>query len=383
MSGVAEEEEQRLRERLDACLTEIAPGPIPLDAVLSAGRRIRRKRAWTSGGLAATSAAAVAGCLLVVLPAHTPPASADNARHTHSVQVNSAAHDQALALIGSGTVDGIPWQVAMDPASGGTLMESVGGGPSSPSGLVNGMPTGTNGPLESLIISGESPYQNTDEGFYVGNGLVPSDVGKLVFDYPNGESVTVPVVSWHGKDLVAFAGTPSLPVSRVTVYDRTGRETGYSIPFNGLTQPVISSWYTPRQVPTEPTGAKTVSGTTSGIHWSITTDTGPFGICIIRQLPTGSGETSGCRQSVVPAANTIADVLQYAGGSTLPPILAGAVNPEVARVEVALTNGATVQLPVWSVGAVKMVAAVLPLGTRVETVTSYDRAGGILARQQQ
>lgn len=383
MSGVVDEEEQRLRERLDACLSEIAPGPIPVDAVVGAGRRIRRRRGWASGGIGASAAVVVAGALLVALPGHGLPTSAGNARHTHSVEVNSSAHDQASALIGSGTVDGMPWQVGLDPASGGTYMQSVDGAPPSVAGLIADLPTNAAGPLGALAITGESSYANLGEGFYLAYGLVPSTVGKFVFDYPNGESVTVPAVSWHGREFVAFAGTSALPIARVTVYDGAGQETGYSIPFNDLAEPVIASWYRPGQVPTEPTATKTVSGITSGIAWSITLDTGPFGICVIRRLPPRSSETSSCGQPVVPAANTIADALQFVGNSTLPPIIEDAINPEVASVEVTLTNGSTVRLPVWNVGAVKLVADVLPLGTTIETITSFDQAGKVLARQQQ
>jgi hypothetical protein len=380
--SVWEEEEERLRERLDSCLGEITPGPIPMEAITGAGRRIRRRHAWAVAGTGGLVAVAVASGLFVFLPADTGTHAA-NGGAARSVEVNSLSHDQAAGLIGSGTVGSIPWHVGIDPASGGTYMESIGGRSASASGLVIELSSDLNGPLGSLIVSSQGPYPNLDGSFYVGYGIVPNTVGKLVFDYPNGESVTVPVVPWHNKPFVAYAGTSNLPVSRVTAYDTAGREMGYSIPFNGWSEPMMVSWYTPGQVPTEPTATKTISGTSGSTHWSITLDTGPFGTCVTENVPplvSGSGK---CQPPGVPAANAIGDTVEYTGGATLPPIVRGVVDSKVAQVKAVLTNGTTVLLPLSEVGGLKMVASVLPLGTTIKTIASYDSAGKMLAQQQE
>lgn len=381
--SVLEEDEEHLRACLDSCLGQITPGPIPVEAITGAGRRIRRRRAGTMAGTGGLIALAVASGLFALVPTHTGGTHPTDGKRALSIEVDSLAHDQAAALIGSGTVGSIPWHVGIDPASGGTYMTSIGSSPASPSGLVTELPSHLDGPLGELISTSQDPYPNRDGSFYLGYGIVPNTVGKLVFAYANGESVTVPAVPWHGKSVVAYAGTSSLHISQVTVYDTAGHEVGYSIPFNGWSEPMMVSWYAPGQVPTERTASKTISGTTGNVHWSITLDTGPFGTCVSQDVPPLDSGTVDCQPPGIPSTHAIGDTVQYTGGTTLPPVVRGAVNPKVTQIKVVLANGTTVVLPVTEVGELKMVASVLPLGTVIKTIASYDSTGNMLAQQQE
>jgi hypothetical protein len=372
-------DEADLRLRLEDELGALAPGAAPAEAILGQGKAIRhrRRQAWGGGTAAVTALAVAAGLLGHGLLRPAPTEGGDKPPTKHTVTVNSPAYDKANGLIGSGTVDGIPWTTALQPGKdGGTFMRSVGGGPSTAYGIPVTGPTAN--PLDLVMSGGETPYGSYDEGLSFSWGYVPSEVDRIVIAYSDGEIDTVPAMASPVDRFVAFAVPQGLGIDRITVYADSGAELGYSIPFNDNGYPLIASWYTPNQQPMMATGERTISGTLAGSAWKLKLWAGPFGICSsLTMLPVYTGD-SACAPPTVPALDSVGPIANSAGrGSGL--VVFAPVNPDVAKVVAVKVGGGSVTMPLVHVSGIGYYADVFPTGVTLSSITTYDASGHVLA----
>lgn len=384
--------EMALRTRLEDDLGAFAPGLVPAEAILAEGRGIqhRRRRARGVGIASVVAFALAAGVLGHALVGQAAPPSSHPTPAKHHVTVDSTPRDKANGAIGSGTADGVAWEVAHQPGvNGGTFTDHLGPGPAIP---VPSYPlSGSPGKQPSLsdplaqIVSVEQDFGNTAKkfGFYAGE--VPRSVSWLVLDLDDGETVTVPaesslVTATTTEYYVAFVMPSDLGIDKITLYSGTGVELGYSIPFNDSGFPIIASWYAPGQEPTTSAyGNGSTSGSVDGTAWRFSGWTGQFGVCYsFTMLPAYAGTVS-CRGQFVPPLQSVAFPAQLAGpGGEV--IVYGPVNQSVNKVDLTLSDGRTVEPDLLDLGALTYYVAAYPPGTEITEVATYDAFGDVLAR---
>ncbi|WP_034267077.1 hypothetical protein [Actinospica robiniae] len=375
-------EEELLRDRLESELGRAQPSPAPHVSIAAHGRRIKRqRRRAVSAGTAVILAAAVPLGLLGSGTLRTPSASVPKSPTTHTATVRPFAYDMSHGLIGAGAVDGIAWSVKVSSDGGGTYSESIGGSPANEMGLVeSGQDPTPSNPLLSVVSEGQNRYGNTGEGLYTTFGVVPDNIGHFVIAFANGESANVPVVTLSGRSFIAFAGTPSLAITRATAYDNAGIDLGYSIPFNGGITPAFVSWYRPNESPSTRSASVSIRGSLGSQKWTVALHEGAFGSCVSYAMP-GSMLASSSTSDCVAPGKSLAEGLTYgirSSNNSLPLVLAGVLTPDTARVVAVLADGQSVTLPVKRLSDAVLFADVLPAGNGLETMTSYAADGQIL-----
>lgn len=374
-------DEQELRERLDAELGVITAGAAPMEAVIGAGRTMKRRRRQAWGGALGAVAAVTAASLLSTSVLHGTQPTKPTPLNKHSITVNSSAHDTAKGLIGSGTIDGITWADSISTSTGNAeYMQSIGGAPSSTAGRLvdDGSEPTASAPLRDLDGESGSVVGPSGESVYFTYGSVPSDIASLVVDFADGESDVVPAVTVGAHRYVVFAGTANVPLLRLTAYNDVGAQLGYSIPFNNKALPIIESWYQPGEIPSLKQSTTTISGNAGSVHWELKLDVGPFGVCETYTVPPLITGTTGCTPPVIPST----DSLSPGTASGTPMVIAGELNPAVARVVAVLADGTSVQLPLRHLDGMVFSGYVFPVGTQLRSLTSYDGAGKVLASEQ-
>ncbi|MGH3395346.1 MAG: hypothetical protein ACRDPO_11725 [Streptosporangiaceae bacterium] len=246
-----------------------------------------RRRVAVAAGLAVIVGVCVAVPGLAGRGHPAPPV-----RPSHGVTDNPPRSTPGK-LTFSGTIDGQPWQFALD-WNGGDIMQQ---GPGVPS---NGM---------THLSPGSKPANLTESG--VGTrlalaGQVRRDVSHLVLNQPGGPAVELTAARWHGRRWVGVLLPAGLRLSTVAAYSARG-EVAYAVPFRGT----INAWLRPGQHGLRRQTVRIAAGTLDGKHWSFTGYAGPWGIC----LWTTGGASDSClgRSTLGPPAGRRLDRLPGLG----------------------------------------------------------------------
>jgi len=400
--GVDAREEELLREGFEQELAGIVSGVSPTELIIGAGRRIRRRRQAVGSTLTALGAVGVAlglvasGALGGAQGAVTPASSAKSATPAakHSVTVDSAAYDAAHGLVGSGTVDGLAWHVALadvaNPWATGSYRPAVGNlaAPSrndvtSPPALSDSFP---------LIGLSQWDFENTYDPspsrpvYYVRAGEMPADAGSVVVDYADGASATFPVISAAGQHLVAFAGPAGYGVAKISVYSIHGDLIAYSVPYNavGVSPYMIDVTWHQAGKPLPPQGSVTFNGTLAGSPYTLRMTVNATGVCT--DLDHGGTDTlEGCDTTDAPATNEEGAGWTSQGSAS---VLYGYSDPAVANVKVNLKHmlmtrpnltlvPSTVKLDLTVVSKLGMTfwSAMVPADEQPVSYTTYDAQG--------
>jgi hypothetical protein len=384
--------ETDLRGGLDLVLGTVTPGPAPFDAVITRGRTIRRKRRWAwSGTASAIAILALAASLLVPGALHgrsqQPPVSTT----TGPITVDSAAWDEAHHVMGSGLVDGKEWRLTYttetylappDKVVPGLKLSAVIEGRSV---VGDTWVTDATAPNPMSGISWMQVGENSPAG--LGFAPVTADVGSIVAQYANGQSVSFPVVSYKGKHYVVIVSRAASVIDKLTAYRWDGSELGFEEPitFPGYysSSPMTGGmpWYAPGQVPSLAPAEATFTGPWAGTsftspwggtsnppEFTIEVRAGGFGICAYDiHLPSPS---MSCSPANGPAG------YRYISSTNASPwdILVEPLDPTVTRVTVTLVGGKKVQLPVHTIDGKVMAAGEIVMD-ELTGVTAYDASG--------
>lgn len=405
-------EEELLRAGFEQELAAIVSGASPIEGIIDAGRRIHRRRQAAGGTMAVLGAAGlslvlvVSGALGGTQGTAGPASSGKPTAHTgkHPITVNSAEYDTAHGLVGSGTVDGLAWRVALtDPAkpwAGSNYQIAVGpaGGLSSPGGESMNVPPvlSDDFPLRGLS---EWDFENTHKPYpalpiyYVRAGEVPSDTGSVVVDYADGKSATFPVIVEAGKHLVAFVGPAGYDVARISAYSVNGGLIAYSVPYNVTNVSpymIDATWHRAGQ-PLPPEGSVTFKGTFEGSPYTLRMTVNATGVCTDFDHG-GTDKLEGCDPANAPTTGEDRAGGTTSTGSTF--VAYGYADPGVANVKLNLKHiiptrpdltlvpsTAKISLNVVSKLGMTFWSAVIPAGEQVVSYTTYDAQGKVIETQ--
>jgi hypothetical protein len=381
-----------LREDLDAALRTLQPGQAPFDAVIRRGRRIRARR-WVVA-IAGTAAVAVAVAMgypamsnRAAGPRPAQPASRQPARITDMPGPAGAP----AGLIARGQVGTTQWQVSVDKPAG----QGKAGPPrcfdvALTPGVASKAGWYASTPLSGSVLDNggfsdcdlrypgqQAPAALEGTGgnsIYVMAGGVAASVRYLVIKLASGQVVKAIPHPAYGLRFVAYAAPISDRVVGATAYTDDGQLMS-AVPFippaGGV--PVFGLWAAPGQ-PLPPAATIVLSsGIASGRRWSVTAYEGPWGTCVVAAASGLGGSSTACRNRERTTALSVLG--RGDSGGTMPFEVSGFAPPAATRLEVTLTHGRRLGVPVLAVGNERLWAFTLADGQAASGLTAYNAAG--------
>jgi hypothetical protein len=353
------QEDQELRERLDALLGGLEPRPAPVALAMRQGTGIRLRR-W--GAVVAGLAFVASGAAVLPTVLHTRlSASPARGQVRYSVTVHEPGKDAHAGLIAYGTENGISWQVVI---SGGQVTESQGSNETSFS-------------LGSVSPTTSAPVAVLDAGVPGGSttlaGPVVSNVTRVAITLPGGRVLVLTPVSYLGQRFVAIVIPTGVPIVRAVAYDGN-RELAYSVPYD---QVVLADWWRPGRSGPARFTKKIVSGILDGQPWRYVAQFGPWGYCY------ASASGSECLQGTKPTGTsgpsaTVAMIACGAIGNGRvgnPLSVLASVPGDVRLVALQFSGGSTDDVPAVDIKGVRMIGYVIPDRQRVVRARTYNAAG--------
>lgn len=343
---------EHLRGQLTAVLDEVSPPAAPTAAVKRRGKAIRtRRRVGVTAGLAVAiiAAALVPGLLRQAkAPAPTPT----NYKHP-KVTVRTIGRDAPRGLIAQGSINGKPWRIKANWQSGQLCFRASGNLPE--------MGCGSPGDEATYPAVLDGAGGGSIEALY---GGVVSQVRRVTIELSDGVVLNLHPVRFAGDRWIALELPTKLAVTRVVAYSRSG-ELAYAIPFTaaGGGLPSVELWLRPGQpVPREFTRL-IGSGVVAGKRWSVTVHAGPWGQCVVVDLPApGGGACWPPSRQPGPIAGSADWIL-------------GAARPKVSYLELTMTDGSTQRVPTVQVGSLRLYAIVFTHRSQIARWAAYDASG--------
>lgn len=229
--------DQDLRDRLDAALNSITPRPAPFDAAIRQGRGIStRRRVSVVTGLAAAVAVVVT---VLAWPTARP---AGPSPVGPLVTVVPPGPGSPAGLIASGSADGRPWSASAGPPSGGRQCFQAGSRTCRRAAVP---PLSWAAPADPDQISG------VKDGVRVSIGPVASAVTLVRIRLADGQVLDLHPVLRYGVRYIAYGLGPGDAVSSAIAY--AGRsELASAQVLHVPGRPVRWQWHRPVSVPTPP-----------------------------------------------------------------------------------------------------------------------------------
>jgi hypothetical protein len=360
---VSIQEEHELRNRLEALLYSVEPGPAPVAGAMRRGKGIRTRR-WVS--VAAGVAVLAVGAVMLPGVFRSTAATPIAPLH-HEVTVIPVRPGSRPGLIGQGITDG-HWWTAIMTADGRDGVMLTGRGltavlsyqsfaeefAANPASL---MTTGSRGPVLEF-------------------GTVQADVTRVVISLPGGQVLNLAPVTWRGHSWVAVQLPAGVPIVRAVLYTSRG-ELAYAVPFRD-TQ--LDVWWQPGQVGPARLAKSIGSGVVDGEPWHAAADIGPWGYCY------SVSSASTCIDSTVspqllPAGALVSPM--SCGSLDAPGAGAaragfGAAAAAVRRVVLEYSGGGTADFPTVAVGTGRMFGYAIPGGHKVAGSREYGADGQLL-----
>lgn len=366
-------DEGDLRASLNSALDEFDCGSMPLDSVISQGRRVvlRRRLTATASALAVAVAAVAAPVIAHQIGRPTQPVAPS--RHYH-LTVHSPGPHSPKGLVAYGRLNQRHWRITGSAQRENGHMyvcfDIVGNDCN-----IGPIPAARNhGELADFpFSSGPNPT--------VLVGDVRSDVRALRLGLSNGQIVTLKPVAVFGRSHAPWVGV-MLPyasaVTMITAYSAHG-QLGYAIPFTHDGTVTVVRWLAPGQPPPARATYKIAVGKVNGKPWAEYLYVGPWGSCL-----DGAGDGSWCIGngpggwvSGKPALLVVQN-----GGSSASPAVAYyflAAKPAVSYVVVHFKNAAPVRVPAVSAGSVKFAGFASAPPDAATRWVAYSAGGKVLA----
>ncbi|MGD0701538.1 MAG: hypothetical protein ABSA02_16850 [Trebonia sp.] len=213
-----------LRESLNRGFAAIEPGPVPVEAAMLAGKKIRnRRRAGLFLGAAAVVAAAAVGVPVLAHEVALPSPPASGVRLTVAPPGPSAP----VGTIASGLVGTSPWSAVIEyPGTVKCLETGTGVAPVNcgAGGRTQVLPTADGDPI-SITEYGvpNVAYQTGKFTYIICFGLVQPDVVSAQVVLADGTVLTLDPVTVGGSRWVAFPTWEEAPIDKIIAYSRTGQ----------------------------------------------------------------------------------------------------------------------------------------------------------------
>lgn len=322
-------DERDLRDQLGAALGGLAPGPLPLTAVVRQGRMVMvRRRVAVAACVAVLAAAGVVATTLAREIGKPGPAGGQ-----FHVTVQAPGRGAPPGLIATGRLGKLRWRITgkrEGPGHRGTCL-----GINGSFGCTNGGPDRVR--LTGALASLDFGIGRHPEAF---TGSVRGDVTRLRLDLSNGQAVNLFPVKVFGQRYAGYIGIV-LPraavITRITGY-AGHREIGYEIPFTKFASIVEPILLKPGQ-PALPRPHTYLigSGKVQGRNWKEHLYIGPWGSCVGHAF--GGGDC-------VPAASRdlVGDVLvrniSEAFGTNSTAVAVFAAAPQVSYLRISPRHGA-------------------------------------------
>jgi hypothetical protein len=360
---VSIQEEHELRNRLEALLYSVEPGPAPVAGVMRQGKGIRTRR-WIS---AAAGVAVLAVCAVVLPGVLRGQPAAPLAPQHYKVTVIPVRPGSRPGLIGQGITDGHRWTAIMTAAGSEGVMLTGRGVPAVVSYQSLAEEFAAN--PASLMTSGSG-------GPVLEFGTVQTDVTRVAIKLPDGEVLNLAPVSWRGRSWVAVQLPAGVRIVRAVLYTSRG-ELAYAVPFRDTE---LDIWWQPGQVgPARLT--KTIgSGVVDGQPWRAAADIGPWGYCYTLTAGTDCIDTD-VSPELLPARTLVSPMICgsiASAGASAPKAGFGAAAPAVARVVLRYSGGGTAAFPTVVVGGGRMFGYSIPGGHKVTGSREYRANGQLL-----
>ena len=361
-------DEQDLRDQLGAALDDLAPGPLPLPAVVRQGRSVMIRRRVTVAVAAAVivAAAAATPSILHWLRQPAPPPVVPTHYHVTVLPPGPGSSKGLIATVG---IDGRRWKVTGTANATGMCINGFTSIACEADGLPRVYRSGD--PASTGLGSGRYPLLET--------GTVRANVAFLRLRLSNGQVLTlrpVPVFGHAHAAIFAFAVPAAQVVTQISAYSRHG-EIGYAVPFTALGSVEPVRWLKPGQ-PALPSPARyrIGSGSVGGTPWSEYLYTGPWGTCM-----GGAGGGSDCWTGGVGqlAHVKVADVLGVSVGSGNTWFVPMAVAPTVSYVLVSPAHGASFRVRPERTNGVRFAVFAVPSGHGTTRWAAYSASGTRLA----
>ena len=354
------QEDQELRERLDALLSSIEPRPAPVAVAMRQGKGIRLRR-WGAAAIGFAFVAGGAAALPSVL--HAPRSVTSVNAPRYSVAVHSPGKHASPGVIAYGTEDGNRWQVRL---SGPADYVEVGG--IGITRFVAPVLVVASDPVEMESASGSGKGGNVA---FV--GIVRPDVTSVALMLPGKKEVSLTPARYLGQRYVAIALPFGVPVVKAVAYNGT-RELAYSVPYQGTD---LDSWWRPGQAG-PPRLTKTIlAGVTGQRAWRVAAQFGPWGYCFT--MPSDNA----CWLGGVPVRPARGGQVQalVCGGATIPAakfasqVSLVVVSPDVHAVRIRLSGGAVERYTPVGVDGIRVLAVLVPHGQLIESSTAFGASG--------
>jgi hypothetical protein len=331
------DDERDVRARLGAALEDFTPAPLPFDAVVRRGQRVRTRRLVTVvTAVVVVAAVGVAAPELASRGGHQAPVSS---RPLH-VSVYPPGPGSPAGLIARGRIAGRHWQVSGTRSGHAELcfrafeMACDPGGPA--------RVTSKGDPADFVMRIGSRPQ--------VEIGTVRQDVSYLTVGLVGGQTLTLRPVPVFGADharYIAFAIPRAAAVSVITAYSAHG-ELAYADPFTALGAVQTVRWIRPG-APAPDLASTFVIGegdpSIQGPSWTEKAYAGPWGSCI-----GGTGAGSICAPVGLAAlrgghvARLVLESYATSGGVSQGYVAVIAVAPSVSYLIVSRVHGADVRV---------------------------------------
>lgn len=355
------QEDQELRERLDALLFSIEPRPAPVAIAMRQGKGIRMRR-WGAAAIGFAFVAGGAAALPSVL--HSPRSvTSANAGPRYSVAVHSPGKHASRGVIAYGTEDGHRWQVRLSGPGDDVEVGGIGITHFSAPVLVV-----ASDPVEMQSAGGSGKGGNVA---FV--GIVRPDVTSVALMLPGPKEVSLTPVRYLGQRYVAIALPFGVPVIRAIAYDGS-QELAYSVAYQGTG---LDSWWRPGQAG-PPRLTKTIlAGVTDRQAWRVAAQFGPWGYCFT--MPSDNA----CWLGGIPVRPAHGEQVQalVCGDTTVgeasdaSQVSLVVVSPDVQLVKIRLSGGAVERYTPVGVDGIHLLAVLVPHGQLVESSTAFGVAG--------
>jgi hypothetical protein len=214
-----------LRESLNRGFAAIEPGPVPVEAAMRAGQKIKnRRRGSLFLGAAAVVAAAAVGVPVLAHEVALPSPPASSVRLTVAPPGPSAP----VGTIASGLVGTAPWSAIIEYLGTAKCLEtglgvtSVNCGPTDGK-AVQALPQADGDPI-SITEYGvpNVAYRTGNFTYIICFGLVQPDVVSAQVALTDGTVLTLHPVTVGGSRWVAFPTWEEAPIDKIIAYSRTG-----------------------------------------------------------------------------------------------------------------------------------------------------------------
>jgi hypothetical protein len=350
-----------LHGQLASMLDEFTPPAAPTATVKHRGKAIRTRR---QVGVAAGVSVAVIAAVLIpgLLRQPNAPAPVSPPHRYPKVTVRDVGRGAPSGLIAHGTIDGKPWRITLSLQGKNLCVTTSGDLPQIGCGRANSYAASW---PASLNASGGG----TANSLY---GIAAGQVSSVTVALSDGVVLNLRPVRFAGHKWIGLELPAKLTATKLVAYSRSG-EIAYAIPFTaaGGTLPSVQAWLRPGAAEPRQFTRLIGSGVSAGKRWSVTDHVGPWGQCVVPDIPGDQGN-SGCWTGHTWKAGAI---MGTGDQNKSPWWVVATARPQASYLRLSMTDGTTRQVPVVQVGHARLYAIVIIRGPRIANWSAYTASG--------